>query len=77
MKHILIVRLGCDHSFGNELLKVEWQHIQITQHPDTHTVLLQIVPTRDKTGMWRGRNTKKSMKKNRENQKTTSFKQGC
>ena len=51
MQHILIVRLGCDHSFGNELLKVEWQHIQITQHTDTHAVLLQVVPARDKTGM--------------------------
>lgn len=41
------MRLGCDHSFGNELLKVEWQHVQVAEHPDTHTMLLQIVPARD------------------------------
>lgn len=48
--NILIVSPGCDHSFSNQLLKVKWQHIQVTQHPDTHTMLLQIFPTEGDKG---------------------------
>lgn len=39
---IPIMSPGCDHSFSNQLLKVNWEHIQVTQNPDTHTMLLQI-----------------------------------
>lgn len=39
-KNILIVRFGCKHRFGNKLLEVQWQHIQVTQHTDAHTMFL-------------------------------------
>lgn len=50
VKHPLIVRLGAEHSFGDELLEVEREHVQVAQHPDTHAVLLQVLPTRTKRG---------------------------
>lgn len=46
MKNVLVVSPGLKHCFGDKLLKVQWQHVQVPQHPDTHTVLLQIVPVR-------------------------------
>lgn len=37
---ILIVIPGCEHGFGNKLLKVKWQHIQVAQHSDTNAMFL-------------------------------------
>lgn len=56
--HILIVRTGCDHSFGDKLLKIKWQHIQVTQHPDTNTMFFQIIPTGQSRTAFRGEEEK-------------------
>lgn len=64
MQRVLIVRLGADHSFGNKLLKVERQHIQVAQHPDTNAMLLQILPLvgeRDRRRTIKKKSTKQNM----------------
>lgn len=80
IRDILIVRLGCNHSFGNKLLEVEWQHIQVAQHTDTHTMFLQLVPKereRETRELYGGAENSNKLKEEQEEQEDYSILQSC
>lgn len=72
------MRLGCNHSFGNELLEVEWQHIQVAEHADTHTMFLQVVPKeRETRELYGGAENSNKLKEEQEEQEDYSILETC
>ena len=47
--NVPVVFSGCDHGLSDELLEVEGQQGEVSQDTDTHTVLLQLIPTHART----------------------------